>query len=215
MITVLLVDDHTMVRKGLSMMLKQHADIRVVGETDNGRDSILLAQQLKPDVVLMDLSMPTGMSGFGAIREIRLRCPEVQIVILTMYDEEGYIKQALQLGVQGYILKNGKKEELIEAVRSVHQRRQYYSTSFNMVAFKENQGVDSSDSISSILTFREQEIVRHIVLGYTNREMANKLQISIKTVENHRTNIMLKLNIQSKRELIQYALKNKYLDLSV
>ncbi|MGE5702467.1 MAG: response regulator [Clostridia bacterium] len=217
MIRVLLVDDHTMVRKGIRMLLQAFSDVQIIGECQDGHEAVIKTGQLQPDVILMDLSMPGGLDGFRASREIAKQHPQVKIVILTMFDEEIYIQQAVQVGAYGYILKNSQGELLIEAIREVYQGKRFYKTSIAEEKIKQwmSQQHQQNRELSSILTDREKEIVRLIVLGYSNKEVADKLLISVKTVENHKTNIMQKLEITTKRELIQFAIRNHYLDLAL
>ncbi|WP_025847953.1 response regulator [Brevibacillus agri] len=214
MIRVLLVDDHTMIRKGLRVLLEGYPKIKIVGESPNGSDAILKANQLEPDVVLMDLSMPHGLDGFSASGEIRKLNRSVKIVILTMHDEEIFVQQAIAVGAHGYILKNSHGELLFQAIMSVYQGKHFYKTSVSQEIIRKWMKAEPT-KLPSVLTVREKEIVRLIVLGYTNKEIADKLSISVKTVENHKTNIMQKLKLDSKHELIQYAIKNKYLDLAL
>lgn len=213
MIRVLLVDDHTMIRKGLRVLLEGNADIEIVGESHDGNDAVIKTKQLAPDVVLMDLSMPNGLDGFSASKEIRKQNPAVKIVVLTMHDEEIFVQQAITVGAQGYILKNSHGELLYQAIHEVYQGKHFYRTSVSQEMIRQWMKSDAK-VMPSILTDREKEIVRLIVLGYTNKDIAEKLSISVKTVENHKTNIMQKLSIDSKHELIQYAIKNKYLELA-
>ncbi|MEB3101324.1 response regulator [Ferviditalea candida] len=212
MIKVLLVDDHTLVRKGIRMLLQPYSDVQIVGEAHDGNDAVLKTIQLDPDLILMDLSMPDGLDGFSAAKEIQKHKPNVKIVILTMYDEEIYVQQAVRLGVQGYILKNSHGEMLIEAIREVYRGHIYYRSSVDEHKIK-GWLAENPEEIPSVLTDREKEIVRMAALGFSNKEIAEKLLISIKTVENHKTNIMQKLQLKTKHELIQYAIQNKYLDL--
>lgn len=213
MIRVLLVDDHTMIRKGLRVLLEGNADIKIVGESHDGNDAVIKTKQLAPDVVLMDLSMPNGLDGFSASKEIRKQNPAVKIVVLTMHDEEIFVQQAIAVGAHGYILKNSHGELLYQAIHEVYQGKHFYRTSVSQEMIR--QWIKSDAKVMpSILTDREKEIVRLIVLGYANKDIAEKLSISVKTVENHKTNIMQKLSIDSKHELIQYAIKNKYLELA-
>ncbi|CAM3245989.1 DNA-binding response regulator [Brevibacillus invocatus] len=213
MIRVLLVDDHTMIRKGLRVLLEGNADIKIVGESHDGNDAVIKTKQLAPDVVLMDLSMPNGLDGFSASKEIRKQNPAVKIVVLTMHDEEIFVQQAIAVGAHGYILKNSHGELLYQAIHEVYQGKHFYRTSVSQEMIRQWMKSDAK-VMPSILTDREKEIVRLIVLGYTNKDIAEKLSISVKTVENHKTNIMQKLSIDSKHELIQYAIKNKYLELA-
>ncbi|CAI8725153.1 Oxygen regulatory protein NreC [Brevibacillus sp. IT-7CA2] len=213
MIRVLLVDDHTMIRKGLRVLLESYSQIKIVGESHTGNDAILKANQLEPDVVLMDLSLPNGLDGFTASNEIRKSNPFVKIVILTMHDEEIFVQKAITVGAHGYILKNSHGELLFQAIAEVYRGKRFYKTSVSQEIINLWLKSDAK-TMPSVLTLREKELVRLIVLGYTNKEMADKLLISVKTVENHKTNIMQKLGLDSKHQLIQYAIKNKYLDLA-
>ncbi|MDC0759440.1 response regulator transcription factor [Brevibacillus sp. AG] len=213
MIRVLLVDDHTMIRKGLRVLLESYSQIKIVGESHTGNDAILKANQLEPDVVLMDLSLPNGLDGFSASNEIRKSNPFVKIVILTMHDEEIFVQKAITVGAHGYILKNSHGELLFQAIVEVYKGKRFYKTSVSQEIIHLWLKSDAK-TMPSVLTLREKELVRLIVLGYTNKEMADKLLISVKTVENHKTNIMQKLGLDSKHQLIQYAIKNKYLDLA-
>lgn len=213
MIRVLLVDDHTMIRKGLRVLLESYSQIKIVGESHTGNDAILKANQLNPDVVLMDLSLPNGLDGFTASNEIRKSNPFVKIVILTMHDEEIFVQKAIAVGAHGYILKNSHGELLFQAIVEVYKGKRFYKTSVSQEIINLWLKSDAK-TMPSVLTLREKELVRLIVLGYTNKEMADKLLISVKTVENHKTNIMQKLGLDSKHQLIQYAIKNKYLDLA-
>ncbi|MFG0214183.1 response regulator [Brevibacillus porteri] len=213
MIRVLLVDDHTMIRKGLRVLLESYSQITIVGESHTGNDAILKANQLEPDVVLMDLSLPNGLDGFSASNEIRKSNPFVKIVILTMHDEEIFVQKAITVGAHGYILKNSHGELLLQAIVEVYRGKRFYKTSVSEEIINLWLKSDAK-TMPSVLTLREKELVRLIVLGYTNKEMADKLLISVKTVENHKTNIMQKLGLDSKHQLIQYAIKNRYLDLA-
>ncbi len=213
MIRVLLVDDHTMIRKGLRVLLESYSQIKIVGESHTGNDAILKANQLEPDVVLMDLSLPNGLDGFTASNEIRKSNPFVKIVILTMHDEEIFVQKAITVGADGYILKNSHGELLFQAIVEVYRGKRFYKTSVSPEIINLWLKSDAK-TLPSVLTLREKELVRLIVLGYTNKEMADKLLISVKTVENHKTNIMQKLGLDSRHQLIQYAIKNRYLDLA-
>lgn len=213
MIRVLLVDDHTMIRKGLRVLLEGYPEIKIVGESHIGNDAILKTNQLEPDVVLMDLSMPNGVDGFTASSEIRKSNPVVKIVILTMHDEDIFVQKAINVGAQGYILKNSHGELLFKAIFEVYRGKRFYKTSISQGIIKQWLKSDSK-TFPSVLTVREKEIVRFIVLGYANKEIADKLLISVKTVKNHKSNIMQKLELDSKHQLIQYAIKNRYLELA-
>ncbi|WP_041637718.1 response regulator [Anoxybacillus flavithermus] len=207
---VLIVDDHDLIRKGIRLLLEGFSDVEVVGEASNGCDAITLALKYHPDVILLDLSMPTGLDGFTTAKTIMDELEDVKIIVLTMHDEEIYVQKAIQYNIHGYLLKNSQTNDLHEALQAVYHGKRFYRTHIpeerleKMFAEKEPR---------SPLTNREREIVRLTFLGYTNNQIANKLKISPKTVENHKTNIMQKLGIKEKHELIQYALKNHIADL--
>ncbi|ARW46314.1 Oxygen regulatory protein NreC (plasmid) [Bacillus licheniformis] len=193
---------------------KAFLELKLRGESNNGNEAVLSAGQLKPDVVLMDLSMPNGLDGFTASSEIRKLNPSVKIVILTMHDEEIFVQKAIEAGAHGYVLKNSHYRLLYQAIVEVYRGNLFYKTSVSQDII--DQWLNSEPKKpTSVLTVREKEILRFIVLGYANKEIADKLSISVKTVENHKTNMMQKLDLDSKHELIQYAIKNKYLDLSL
>ncbi|SHH13407.1 MULTISPECIES: response regulator transcription factor [Virgibacillus] len=208
MIRVCIVDDHRLIRRGLQLLLEAYPDIQVVGEAEDGDEAIQLMHQLEVDVMLMDVSMPNGIDGFTASEVILQNHKHVHIVLLTMHDEEVYIQKAIQLDIGGYILKNSKGNELHEAIHAVHRGEKYYK-----VGLPEDQIAKlfkHSKKDYSILSVREKEIVRLTVLGYTNKQMSQRLFISPKTVENHKANIMHKLELKCKSELIQYGLTNHY-----
>nr|WP_285860189.1 response regulator transcription factor [Brevibacillus sp. MER 51] len=202
-----------MIRKGLRVLLESYSQIKIVGESQTGNDAILKTNELKPDVVLMDLSLPNGLDGFTASNEIRKSNSFAKIVILTMHDEEIFVQKAITIGAHGYILKNSHGELLYQAIVEVYRGKRFYKTSVSQEIINLWLKSDAK-TIPSVLTLREKELVRLIVLGYTNKEIADKLLISVKTVENHKTNIMQKLGLDSKHQLIQYAIKNRYLDLA-
>ncbi|KOY81687.1 response regulator transcription factor [Lysinibacillus macroides] len=210
MIKVLLVDDHILIRKGIALLVENHQKIVVVGEASDGEEAMQLAYQLQPHVILMDISIPNGMDGFTVTKELKKGLPDVKIVMLTMHNEIAYIQKAREVGADGYILKNSKSGEIIEAINSVFLGKLYYEVGLpreQMEKLFKKKGKKNID----ILSTREQDILRLTVLGYSNIEIGHKLFISIKTVENHKSNIMQKLNIKTKAELVQYAITNKYI----
>ncbi|WP_017755105.1 response regulator transcription factor [Calidifontibacillus oryziterrae] len=217
MIKVLLVDDHALIRKGIRMLIETFPNISFQGEADEGEEAISLAHRLKPDVILMDLSMPNGLDGFSATKEIREQLQSTKIIILTMYDEEAYVKKAIEVQAHGYLLKKSQGRDLSEAITTVHNGKPYYKTSIPAEQIKKwwTQKDLTSKVHNSILTDREKEIVRLTMLGFSNKEMSIKLHISPKTVENHKARIMQKLNLSNKHELIKYGINNKYLELTL
>lgn len=208
MIRVLIVDDHILIRKGIMLLLETYEEIEVVAEAGDGEEAIRMSAKHEPDVILMDLSMPNGIDGFTATKEITKQYPDVKIIILTMHDEEAYIQKAIQLHAHGYILKKSQGGELFEAIQSVYHGKRYYKTGIPQEQI--DKMYKKRERKVSILTVREEEIVRLTVLGYSNLQIAEKLSISHKTVENHKTNIMQKLHLKNKQEFIQYGIQNHY-----
>lgn len=210
MIRVLVVDDHVLIRKGIVLLLENYIDVEVVGEAGDGAEAITQAISLNPDVILMDVSIPNGLDGFTATQEIHKQMPNVKIIMLTMHNEVAYIQKAIAVEANGYILKNSQGGILYEAIHDVYNGRIYYNVGIpqeQMEKLFEHKGHEDQ----CILTVREQEIMRLTVLGYTNIQIAGQLYISSKTVENHKSNIMQKLNLSNKAELIQYGLANNYM----
>ncbi len=210
-IRVVIADDHTIVRSGVRLLLEAEADITVVGEALNGREVLAMAETLKPDVILMDIAMP-DMDGLEATREIRARWPDIKILVLTMHRSDAYFFEMLKNGASGYVLKGADPGELIKAVRVVGQGEVYLHSSVAQKLLKDYLGrVGQSNETDPQLSPREKEILRLIAEGYTNKEIADKLVISPSTVYTHRGNLMEKLSLSSRRELIQYARKNGYI----
>lgn len=209
MIKIMVVDDHVLIRKGIVLLLEGHQDIEVVAEAGDGEEAINLAARTDPDVILMDISIPKGLDGFTATQEIMKQQPRVKIVLLTMHNELVYIQKAIEINAHGYVLKNSQGGVLYEAIQAVFNGRTFYHVGLpeeQIDKLFKNKGKLKP----SILTVREQEIVRLTVLGYTNMQIAEKLLISGKTVENHKANIMQKLHLKKKSDLIQYGLANNY-----
>lgn len=211
MIKVLLVDDHILIRKGIALLLTNYPDIEVVGEASDGAEAIQMAEQLEPHVILMDISIPEGIDGLTATAEIKRQQPDIKIIMLTMHNEVIYVHQSIQAGADGYILKNSKGNEMYDAIQTVFTGRKYYEVGLPKEQLEKLSKKTGEDQVD-ILSPREQEILRLTILGYTNIQIAEKLFISTKTVENHKSNIMQKLEIKTRAELIQYGLVNNYLD---
>ncbi|MFS0862891.1 response regulator [Fredinandcohnia sp. 179-A 10B2 NHS] len=210
MIRLLIVDDHVVVRSGLMMLLNGKNNIEVIGEASEGDEAIKKAQELRPDVVLMDLSMPHGKDGLTATQELHQLMPDVSILILTMHDDEEYLFRAIHAGASGYILKNAPHEELIAAIASVYSGNAYLTPSATrtlMSGYLDRvKNGDSSDTFD-VLSEREKEVLEWIAKGYSNKEIAEHLIISVKTVESHKSNLMEKLGLKSRPELVKYAMK--------
>lgn len=214
---IVIADDHAVVRTGFSMILNFQEDMEVVDTAAEGVEAYQKVMQHQPDVLIMDLSMPPGESGLIATSKIVESFPETKILILTMYDDEEYLFHVLRNGAKGYILKNAPDEQLISAVRTVYRGDTYIDpkmTTSLVNEFVNNTGQDAKNTNDPfrVLSKRELEILPLIAKGYGNKEIAEKLFVSVKTVEAHKTHIMQKLNLKSKPELVEYALKKKLLD---
>ena len=213
-IRVLLADDHTILRAGLRMMLDAQPDIEVIGEASDGRQALAEAQRLQPDLVLMDITMPE-MNGIEATRQIKRALDSTRVLILTMHENEEYLFQVLRAGASGYILKEAAGTELISAIRIVYSGRFYMSPSAqSMMVGDYLQRVRSGEERDSYsaLTEREREILKLVAEGHTNNQIAERLFISPKTVDTHRTHIMDKLNLHSRAELVKYAMRRGLLE---
>lgn len=207
-ITVLIVDDHTIVRSGVRLLLEAETDIQVVGEALNGRQALELAASLLPDVVLMDISMPE-MDGLEATRQLKKLLPQINVLVLTMHRSDDYFFEMLKAGASGYILKGAKTSELIEAVHIVHRGEVFLYPSMTQKLVRGYLQLADWDSDGELaLSPREKEIFRLLAEGYSNKEIAEKLVISPSTVHTHRGNVMEKLGLGNRRELIQYARKH-------
>ena len=207
-IRVLLADDHAVLRAGLKALLELEPDMEVVGEASDGREAVELAQQLRPDVTVMDISMPE-MDGFAATRAMRQLPSPGHIVILTMHAEESYLFEMLQAGASGYVLKSSADRELISAIRAAHRGEVFlYPSAVTKVLGEYVKGVQGGRKRDyEGLTNREQQVLKLTAEGFTNQEIAEKLVISPKTVDTYRQRVMEKLDLHRRSELVRYALK--------
>jgi len=206
-IRVLIVDDHTIVRSGVRLLLEGEPDIEVVGEALDGGEALALVEVLRPHVVLMDIAMP-GMDGLEATREIKARWPDINVLVLTMHRTDDYFFEMLKIGASGYVLKSAETGELVNAVRVVARGEVYlYPTMARQLVQDYLVRTEGSAAFDPSLSPREAEILQLLVDGYSNKEIAEKLVISPSTVYTHRNNLMLKLDLSNRRELIQYARK--------
>lgn len=206
-IRVLIVDDHPIVRSGVRMLLEVEPDIVVTGEAVDGIEAIVKSKDLEPDVVLMDIGMP-GMDGLEATKQIKTQWPDIAILVLTMHRSEEYFFEMLKKGASGYILKGAEASDLIHAVRVVARGEVFlYPTMANKLVQDYLSLGEGKMAIDPQLSPRENEILRHLAEGYNNKEIAEALVISPSTVHTHRTNLMQKLGLSSRHELIQYARK--------
>lgn len=207
---VLLVDDHQLIIDGLRGFIENSDDFQVVGEANTGMEAIRLAEVLDPDVILMDIEMPE-MSGIQACEEIKKKSPEVKVIIVSMHNEKQLIKKLIDQGADGYLLKNSKQSEVLEAIQKVLAGKSYFSQDVTMSLLDKNttpKPVNSDVINLSQLTEREIEILKLVAEGLTNKEIGEKLVISHRTVDTHRTNLMKKLDISNVAGLIRFAYKN-------
>lgn len=209
MIKILLVDDHAVVRMGLKMLLNAHPGMEVVGEASEGNEGIQKALELNPDVIVMDLSMPHGKDGLSATSELKKQMPDVAILILTMHDDEEYLFMAIQAGASGCILKSAPHDELLSAIKSVSEGQAYLHPSATRRLMEEYLGGVKKGAVDTynLLSDREREVLTLIAKGFSNKEIAEQLVISVKTVETHKGNLMEKLHMKTRPELVAYALK--------
>ena len=203
-IRILLVDDHPLVLDGINARLEDEAGIEVVGQANNGKEALLKAREVGPDVVLMDVSMPV-MSGFEATRHFKAELPDIHVLILSMHDDHEYIHKLMQAGASGYVLKDVSSDELIEAIESVHRGNTYFSSGASQCLSSDSKGDSSIDE--SLLTRREETVLRLIAEGQCNKDIARSLNISVRTVETHRLNIKNKLDIHTAAGLTKYAIE--------
>lgn len=213
-ICILLADDHTILRSGIRSLLEDEPGLSVVGEAEDGRTAVAMACQLKPDVVVMDIAMPL-LNGLEATRQIKTQCPEVKVLILSMHDNEEYIRQVLEAGAMGYILKDAAARELINAIQSVYRGEAVLSPAVTRLVIEDylRWGGTRPQEESDGLSPREREVLQLIAEGYTNKQIAEILSISIKTVQAHRNNLMQKLDLHDRGELIKYAIQKKIIEI--
>ena len=206
-IRVLVVDDHAILREGIRSLLERADDITVVGEAANGVQALAQVDALHPDIVLMDLAMPE-MDGLEATRRLRQRHPQVKVLILTQHDNQEYIAPALQAGAAGYVLKRSGGREVITAIRQVHEQGAFLAPG---VAAEMLRDYAAAGGETPRLTEREREVLRLVVEGKSNKEIAQQLVISPKTASVHRTNIMEKLGVRNSAELVRYVMEHRLL----
>ncbi len=215
---ILIVDDHEVVRDGLKNILTSLDNISIAGEAGNGEDAVKMYSSLKPDLVIMDISMP-GMNGIEATRVIKEKDPDARILILTMHDNQEYLNQIIRSGAKGFILKNTDKEELLDAVKTVASGDNFFSKDISKLIIdnyiRTAKETEKSDAYKEVpLTKREIEILKLIASGYSNQEIANILYISYNTVDTHRKNIMHKLSIKNTAGLVRYAIEKGLISLN-
>ena len=207
-IRVLLAEDHETVRDGLKLLLESQSDIEVVSEVADGRAAVDRATRLKPHVVVMDLSMP-AMNGLAATRTLKEAAPDVAVVALTRHDDEAYIKELLGAGASGYVLKQSSFGELLRAIRAAASGQRYLDAA--LATRGEGAGVRRRLPIRPAATEREAHVLRLMALGHSNKEIADQLGISVKTVEVHKANAMRKLGLRGRIDVVRYAVLNGWL----
>jgi DNA-binding NarL/FixJ family response regulator len=218
-IRVLLTDDHTLFRQGIRTLLAAEPDIEVVGEAADAAQAVTLARQVRPDVVLMDIGM-NGMSSFEATRQIRKERPETHVVFLSMYDDDEYLAECVEIGANGYVLKDSPADQLLTALREVHNGGAYLSARLlaRLVAdFRTPGSGPVTEGLSRArfgnLTKREHEILKMLAEGKSVKEIATSFELSVKTIEAHKFNLMRKLDIHNKAQLVHYAIRKKIIRL--
>ena len=208
-IRILLADDHQLMRSGIRLMLEREPDLSVVGEASDGREAVLLAKTLKPEVAVMDIGMP-NLNGIEAAHQMTQENPALAIVIVSMHSDESYVLRALKAGVKGYLLKDSAESDLIAAVRAVARGKSFFSPGVSRVLLDDYMRKlkrSGAEDAYDLLTPREREILQLVAEGKSNKEVANLLNLSVYTVETHRSNIMQKLNLKGVPELMLYAVR--------
>lgn len=214
MIKLCLVDDHTIVLDGLRALLTGHNHINIIGEAKDGESLFALLSQGKPDIILMDISLP-GISGIELCRQVKERYNEIKVLFLSMYTSEEFVFNALRAGASGYLPKNISQKELLDAIDSIYNGGDYFSDTISNMILKSyvRKTRNTEDYTEELLSKRELEILKLFAEGNTNSEISDRLFISIRTVESHKNHIMQKLNLRSTVDLVKFALRNKIADI--
>jgi len=212
-IRVLIAEDHKTVREGLKMIVEAETDMEVIGEAGNGREAVRLAQELQPDIVVMDISMPE-LNGLKASAELKQAAPDLKILTLTRHTEKAYLQELLQAGISGYVLKQSEPEELLRAIRAVAGGGNYLDPAvtnnvFNLVAGQHNK--HRGEVVGEPLSDRESEVLRLIARGFSNKEISAQLGTSVKTIETQKAGAMRKLDINGRNEIVSYAILQGWL----
>jgi len=211
-IRILIADDHGVMRAGLRAMLEGEPSVEVVGEATNGEEVLDLARQLQPDIILLDIGMP-GMDGIEATRRITKLTPPIKVLILSVYEDESLLREAIRVGASGYIVKRAAGDELIDAIQAVSKGYMYIHPAITRMLVSElSPAVDAQKGALESLTPRELEVMGFIIRGFTNRQIAEELYISQRTVEGHRANVFGKLGLKNRVELVEFAEKYGLMD---
>lgn len=209
---IFLADDHVVLREGLRSLVNAQSDMMVVGEAGNGRTALQQAREIQPDVVIMDVSMP-DLNGIQVTERLKRSCQKIMVLILTAHDDGGYLRQLLEVGASGYVLKKAAADDLIKAIRVVSAGGVYLDPSLAgkvVGGYLGKRGLRNNSARNEI-SERESEVLRLVAWGYTNKEVAGYLRISVKTVETHKANLMQKLDLKSRVEIVRYALRQGWL----
>ncbi|MDQ2936531.1 MAG: response regulator transcription factor [Acidobacteriota bacterium] len=210
---ILLAEDHETIRDGLKLLINSAPDMETVGVAENGRIALKLASELLPDVVVMDISMPE-LNGLAATKKLKHDCPQVKVVILTRHSDDGYLQQLLQAGASGYVLKQSKSDELLRAIRAVVTGQTYLDPAITAKVVTQVAGgrrAHRGPSANANPSDREAEVLRLIAWGHINKEIAARLNLSVKTVEVHKANGMRKMGLRSRVDIVRYALLQGWL----
>ena len=211
MIRVLLADDHSILRDGLRRIIEASGQMSVVAETDNGNDAVSKARELKPDVAVIDISMP-GLDGLEVTSRLATYFPELPVLILTMHEEDQYIIRAIEAGAKGYITKRSAPEQLVNAIKKIHEGGRYLTeAAMEVLALRVAKG-EKNRSLLDTLSMRELQVLRRLAKGRTNREIAEIYGISIKTVDTYRARLLKKLGLRNNAELSRFAISNRLID---
>ncbi len=212
MIKVLLADDHSIVREGLRRVLEDSHEIKVIAEASDGETAFDEAMAKRPDVAVIDISMP-GMDGLEVVTRMSAYCPEIPVLILTMHDEEQYVIRAIEAGAMGYVTKQSAPEQLVAAVKKINRGGRYLTEKASeALALRVIRG-NKNQNLTESLSMRELQVLRKLAMGSTNREIATSYNISVKTVDTYRARILKKLNLRNNTELSRYAIQNKLVEL--
>jgi DNA-binding NarL/FixJ family response regulator len=213
---ILVADDHDLMRRGIKTLLQTHAGWEICGEAQTGREAVSRTEELKPDIVVLDISMP-DLNGIEAARRIRKASPETEVLILSLHFSDQLIREIVEAGVRGYIVKSDSDRDLIVAVETLAKRKPFFTpraTEVILSNFNNTGGtrVEVPETVQDRLTSREREIVQLLAEGKSSKEVANSLNISVKTAETHRANIMRKLQLHTVSELVRYAVRNQIIE---
>ncbi len=211
LIKVLLADDHSIVRAGLRRIVEESGDMEVVAEADDGREAIQLVQSTEPDVAVIDISMP-GLDGLEVISQLQTLQPKLPVLVLTMHEEGQYVVRAIQAGAMGYLTKQSAPEQLVTAIRKIHDGQRYITDeAAESLALRVAKGSNGKSPLDS-LSMRELQVLRRLAMGHTNREIASAYHISIKTVDTYRARLLKKLDLRNNAELSRFAIQNNLVE---